>query len=170
MKIKYVLFLCLCLAAISSSLYAQETVEQLKEKIIQLQNRSALGIKNFNYCSAIESYGSYTPIPGNQVKAGSKMQFYFEPANLSTNTLNKVYQVSFNQDIVVLDEKNSPIINKTDALKFNYQTKSPVMDFYITNSLNTAGMPPGKYTYKAVLHDKIKNQDTNHNFPFEIVP
>jgi hypothetical protein len=59
--------------------------------------------------------------------------------------------------MIVLDAKGNTLLNKADALDFHYTSKTPVLDLYATNSLDVSGLAPGKYQFKAVLKDKLRN-------------
>jgi len=149
---------------------AQESeVARLKEKIIDIQIKGQLGFKNFILCTNIIGYGQYVAAETNQVKAGTEIYFYYEPANLFTNRRNGGYHVWFTQDMILLDAEGNEIYNGPEALNFNYQTVSPVLDYYATNSLNLGNLSPGKYTFKAVIHDKLRKEDAVHTYDFEIV-
>ena len=147
-----------------------QTVAELKEKIIDLQNLGELGFKDFHLCNNIIGYGQFVPAESSKVKAGSELKFYYEPVNLYTNRRGGTYQVWYTQDMLLYDESGELIYNGKELLNFNYQTTSPVMDYFATNSLNLGNLPPGKYTFKAVVHDKMRNASAEQVFPFEIVP
>ncbi len=152
------------------ALGAEETVTDLKEKIIEIQNKGQLGFRNFNRCVNIISYGSYVPAEGNKVPAGSKLLFYYEPENVFTNRLGGSYQIWFTQDFIVKDAAGNELLNSPELLNFNYQTKVPVLDLYATNSLDLDDLPPGKYEFIAVIHDKLKKTSATNSYFFEIVP
>lgn len=153
-----------------TAVYAQSNkIAQLKEQIIDLQNEGTLGFKNFILCTNIIGYGQYVATPTNKVKAGTEIYFYYEPLNFFTNRRNGGYHVWYTQDMILLDENSKVIYNGLEALNFNYQTVSPVLDCYATNSLDLGNLPPGNYTFKAVIHDKLKNTDAVTTYDFEIV-
>ena len=163
-------------AAIMLSLFAlpaiwgEDTVSSLKERIIDLQNKGQLGFRNFALCSNIITYGQYVPYPNNKVKAGTKIYFYFEPENVFTNRLKGAYQIWFTQDMIVRTAKGEKLLDSPDALNFNMQSLAPVLDVWANNSLDLGGLPPGRYEFVAVMHDKLKNADATKVFPFEVVP
>lgn len=146
-----------------------ETVASLKEKIIEIQNRSELGVDKFTLCSNILGYGQYVAIPENKVKEGSKVYFYYEPVNLFTNKKDGVYGIWFTQDIIVKGQDGSEILNSKDALNFNYQTVSPVLDVFATNSLDLGKLPPGIYQFVIVLNDRYRNKSVSYGYNFEII-
>ncbi len=55
-------------------------------------------------------------------------------------------------------------------LDFHYTSRSPVFDLYATNNLNLGNLPPGRYTYRAVLRDKLRDGSVELTLPFRIVP
>lgn len=169
-KVIFLLFVFGAAFGILIPVTAQDTVSELKEKIIDLQNQGELGFRNFTLCTNILGYGQYVEATSNKVKAGSEIFFYYEPVNLFTNRKDGVYHVWYTQDMIVLTGGGEEIYNGPEILNFNYQTTSPVLDFYATNSLELGDLPPGTYQFKAVLHDKLKNKDTSYAYTFEIVP
>jgi len=162
-----VVIACLMLPA---TIIAAETVEVSKEKIIDIQNKGELGFRNFTRCDNIITYGSYVPAADNKVKAGSKLLFYYEPENVFTNRRDETFQVWYTQDLIVKDAEGEELLNSPELLNFNYQTVAPVLDLYATNSLDLGDLPPGKYEFIAVLHDKLKKASKTISYVFEIVP
>lgn len=157
------------LFAAATTLRAEETVTELKERIINIQNKGKLGFRNFTRCENIITYGSYVPAADNKVKAGSKLLFYYEPENVFTNRRGGSYQIWYTQDLIVLDADGDELLNSPELLNFNYQTVTPVLDLYATNSLDLGDLPPGKYAFVAVLHDKLKKTSARISYVFEIV-
>jgi len=162
-----VMIVCLIIPA---SIIAEETVEELKDKIIDIQNKGKLGFRNFTRCDNIITYGSYVPAADNKVEAGSKLLFYYEPANVFTNRRDDTFQIWYTQDLIVKDAEGEELLNSPELLNFNYQTVAPVLDLYATNSLDLGDLPAGKYEFIAVLHDKLKKASKTISYVFEIVP
>ena len=162
-----ILVMALCLPGLA---LAKESVPQLKQRILDLQNKGELGFRNFTLCSNIIGYGQYLAIPDNKVKVGSEVFFYYEPVNLFTKREGKVYQIWYTQDIVLYTEDGQEIYRGNEALKFDYQTLSPVLDVFASNTLSLGNLPPGKYQFEAVIHDKLKKVDASHKYTFEVVP
>ena len=145
-----------------------ETVDQLKERIIEKENAGKLGFRQFTLCTKIDGYGQFEPAAGNKVASGSKLQFYYEPKNLFTKRSDGRYQKWFTQDMIVRDGKGKELLRQEGALDFNYKTKVPVLDVYGTNSLSVGELPAGKYEFEAVIHDQLSKQDARYVFTFEI--
>lgn len=161
----------LFLAMVSSSwAFAQEDeVSRLKEEIIVLQNQSPLGFRTLVACSKIMDYGSYVPLADNKVKKGDVIFFYFEPQNVFTSIAEGKYEIWFTQDMIILTEKQQEVFKKEAALEIHYQSSSPRLDLYGTNQLTLVELPPGKYLFKAILHDKLKGEEAEATWPFEVV-
>jgi hypothetical protein len=153
-----------------STAFSQETVAELKERIIDIQNKGELGFANFSMCSNILGYGQYVPIEGSRIAAGSKVFFYYEPVNFFTNRRAGMYQIWFTQDMILKSDDGTELVRQDEALNFNYQTTSPVLDVYVRNTLTLGNLEPGKYLFIAVIHDKYKQVEATYRFPFEIVP
>jgi hypothetical protein len=171
MKVK-ILFLCLLVASILSApcVFAQDTdVSLLKEKIITIQNMYPLGIRTLIACSKVTDYGSYEPLPDNTLKAGDVIFFYFEPQNPSTRKAEGRYEIWLTQDMVVLTEQQQEIFRKENAVEIHYQTSSPRLDIYGITQLTMEQAPPGKYIFKAILHDKIKGEVASATWAFEVI-
>jgi hypothetical protein len=163
-----VVLIAICL--IPATLIAEETVVELKERIIDIQNKGKLGFRNFTRCDNIITYGSYVAAPDNRVKAGTKLLFYYEPENVFTNRRDQTFQIWYTQDLIVKTADGEELLNSPDLLNFNYQTIAPVLDLYATNSLDLGDLPPGKYEFVAVIHDKLKKTSATMSYVFEIVP
>jgi len=142
---------------------------KLKEKIIDLQNKGKLGFKDLTLCSKIISFGAYVPLPQPKIKRGRTLLVYYEPINVFTNRKKGLYEIWYIQDMILLDSKKKIIFKKEDALSFHYTFTSPVMDLYATNSLELGNLSPGKYIYKIVLKDRLKDEVAVKEIPFEII-
>jgi hypothetical protein len=148
-----------------------DTVEELKERIIDKENAGKLGFRQFTLCkNAPSGFGQYERTTGNKVAAGSKLQFYYEPMNLSTRRADGTYQKWFTQDMIIRDGNGNEILRQDAAVKFNYTAKTPVLDIFGTNSLDLGDLPAGKYEFEAVLHDQLSKQDARYVYKFEIAP
>ena len=170
MKSSTVVIIAAVALCIMGGAFAQDSILELKEKIIDLQNQGELGFREFTLCSNVIGYGQYVPYPDNKVKAGSEVYFYYEPVNVFTNRRAGMYQIWFTQDMIVLTEDGEELLNAEEALNFNYQTTSPVLDVFSKNTLTLGSLPPGNYQFKAVIHDKLKNSDAAFTYDFEVVP
>lgn len=149
---------------------AQETdVARLKERIIQLQNTYPLGIRILAACSKVADYASYEPLTDNRVKAGDEILFYFEPQNPSTKKTAGRYEVWLTQDMVVLNAAGQEIYRKENVLEIHYQSTAPRLDIYGVDQLTLSDIPPGKYLFQIILHDKIKGESATASCPFEVV-
>ncbi|MCP2604569.1 hypothetical protein NLC29_00235 [Candidatus Aminicenantes bacterium AH-873-B07] len=146
-----------------------EEILKLKEKIIDLQNKGKLNFKDLTLCSKIISFGAYVPLQEPKIKRGGSLLVYYEPVNVFTNRKKGTYEIWYTQDLILLDSKKKVIFKKEDALNFHYTFTSPVMDLYATNSLELGNLPKGKYIYKIVLKDKLKDAIAVKEISFEII-
>ena len=146
-----------------------EEILKLKEKIIDLQNKGKLGIKDLTLCSKIISFGAYVPLQEPKIKRGGMLLVYYEPINVFTNRKKGTYEIWYTQDMILLDSKKKLLFKKENALNFHYTFTSPVMDLYATNSLELGNLPSGKYIYKILLKDRLKDEVVVREIPFKII-
>jgi len=148
-----------------------EKILELKDKIVRIQNQGELGFRNFTLCSKIISMGAYVPLPEPKIKTGKELlvYVYYEPANVFTNIQEGRYEFWFTQDMFVFDGGSELLLEKTDALSMRFNTATPLLDLYVTNTLTLTGLPVGKYTFKAVLHDVLRDAEATKTVDFEIV-
>ena len=171
MKIHRLLW-CLCFVGTvaCSAAHAQETdVSLLKERIINLQNQYPLGIRTLVACSQVTDYGAYEPLPDNRVKAGDVIFFYLEPQNPSANRVEGTYEIWLTQDMFVFTEQQQEVFKQENAVEIHYQTRSPRLDIFGVSQLTLAEVPSGKYLFKVILHDKIKNEEASATWAFEVI-
>lgn len=166
---KRFVFFGLAFLAAAGLVFAQtDDILKLKEKIIELQNQGQLGMRNFAICSNIIGFGSYVPVAAPTFKAGDQILFYYEPVNVFTGRREGLYEIWYTQDMIVLDAKGAVLMEKVDAMDFHYTSKSPVLDLYVTGSLDLSSVSPGTYQYKVVLKDKLRNKQLTKAVEFTV--
>lgn len=164
-----VLLLALGLAAaIAGPVGAQETVEGLKNRIIELQNAGKLGVRNLTLCRTIATYGQYARNDTGKVGRREVIWFYYEPENMSTQKERDVYRIWYTQDIVLLGKDGKEILRSDEVLTFNHVGFTPVLDLYATNELDLGELPAGEYRYRVVLHDKLRGAQASAEITFTI--
>jgi hypothetical protein len=158
---------------LTGNVFAEQTDEELilelKDDIIRIQNQGELGIKNLNLCSNIITLGAYVPLEEAKIEIGKEYYIYYEPANVFTKISEGRYEFWFTQDILLLDDEGDVLAENLDALSMHFNTATPLLDIYVTNDLLLTAAPPGKYTYKIVLHDVFKDESTVETIDFEVV-
>lgn len=166
---KFVFYLFVLGMVTGSGAWLQaDEVLRLKEEIIDLQNVGSLGFRNLIACSKVVDYGSYIPLTDNKVKAGDIIFFYFEPQNVTTRRAEGEYEIWFTQDMIILTGKQREVFKKEKALEVRHKSSSPRLDLYGINQLTLVDLPPGKYVFKAILHDKLKDERAEATWPFEV--
>jgi len=168
---------CLCLMLLflllPISVFANqgnyEEILKLKHKIVEIQNKGELGIRNFTLCSKIVNLGCYVPLPEPKIKQEEPILLYYEPTNIYTKTTGGRYEFWFTQDVIILDENEEILWEQENALSMHYNTETPILDMYVNNNFNLTGAPPGKYIFKVVLHDLFRDESVSEAVHFEIV-
>ena len=86
-----------------------------------------------------------------------------------SNKAEGKYEIWLTLDMVVLTEQQQEVFKKENAVDIHYQTSSPRLDIYGVNQLTLAEIPPGKYLFMAILHDKIKGEEASATWAFEVI-
>jgi len=146
-----------------------EEILKLKHKIIEIQNKGELGIRNFTLCSKIVNLGCYVPLPEPKIKQGEPILVYYEPTNIYTKTSEGRYEFWFTQDAIILDENKNILWEQDKALSMHFNTEVPILDMYVNNHFHLTGAPPGKYIFKAILHDLFRDKSVSKTVNFEIL-
>lgn len=145
-----------------------EKIDKLKEQIIEIQNDGELGVRNLTLCRKIVSYGVYIPYNTNVARKGSVVYFYYEIENIFTNKSKDGYAVNFSQDAILVNSEGKELFNMPKAIKFNYNSNRPVINYYTTFKLDLSSAAPGDYIYKLVLYDELKGSKAKAEFPFTV--
>jgi len=164
-----VLTIAILVVPLASFSQAEDEILTLKNRIIDLQNKGQLGFKEFALCKNILGFGSYVPAEKPVVRRGKDLLIYYEPLNLYTDRTKGQYEVWYKQAIFLISEDRKVLSPKENMPDFHYMSKSPVLDIYAANTLNLGRLSSGKYIYKVVLRDKLKNVRAEHAFEFRIV-
>ncbi len=144
-------------------------IKELKERIIELQNKGTLKLKDFLPCSKIITIGSYEPLKDAKIKQDEILYVYFEPENFFTNKSQERYEIWLTEDIHVLSENGELLMEKPNAVDMHFNSATPILDIYFNNHIEFKGVQPGKYLFKAILYDKLKGTNSSETLPFEVV-
>lgn len=144
-----------------------EEVSLLKEKILELQNKSELGFGKVVPCKAVEGYGIYSPLEAGQ--PGSKVIFYVEPANYGVLKSEGRYIIDCAVDLFIYDTSGKLITGNENTRKINKVSRSPILDLYFTVELNiTKTVKQRSFIVKMVLNDRIKNKSASSSHRVEL--
>ncbi len=149
---------------------SDDKITELKNRIIELQNKSKLGFKKVAVCNKVEGYGMYSPIePGKLTRS---FILYFEPANVSTLVTPGRYVVDCTVDILQVsrDASGKFIGRRMKKLKINKVSRSPVLDLYFALNMTMKKPPKEDLVIKTILFDNIKNQSTTVNYRINVKP
>ena len=145
------------------------TTEDLKEQIIEIQNQGKFGIRHFIPCSKIQAIGVYTELTEPKFKQEETAYFYIEPENFFTRKSEGKYEIWISEDILILSERGETLMEKLGVVETHYNSASHILDVYFNNHVEFKGVPAGKYIFKVILYDKIKNTSASEVLPFEVL-
>jgi hypothetical protein len=146
-----------------------DEILNLKEKIIEIQNKGELGFRNFTFCSNIIGFGSYVPLADPVLDKSGELFVYYEPVNVFTSKKEGLYEIWYTQSMALLSENGEVLQDWPNAVDFHYTTRAPVLDLFAQNSITLGGqVPPGKYKFRAVLKDKLSGKSAIKVADFEV--
>ena len=158
-----------CIFVLVGNVTAQDDqILQLKEKIIQLQNKGELGFNDLTLCSKIFGFASYVALPSPVVDKNGSLLLYYEPLNIFTNIKNGIYEIWYTQDLALY--KDGELVQDwKDFLQFKYASSKPVMDVFAQNSIDFEGrLPAGKYSAKLTIKDRFSDKTAETIVEFEL--
>lgn len=130
-------------------------IAQLKNRIIELQNKGKLGFRKLVACSSVESFGVYSPLKqGDRI---TSLVLYMEPANYGTLVTKDRYIIDCAVDVAIFNESGKVVAGKKGVLKIKRVTRSPVLDLFYKIRINLKKPLKHGMTIKTLLRDKIKN-------------
>jgi len=146
---------------------AANKVCQLREKIIQIQNKGEFGIRDLTVCSEIGVYGQYTPMEP-VVSSGEEFLVYFEPENLYTKKEGGMYKTNMSQDVQILSpDGNKVLFEKKQFLVSRIESRKPVSEVFVKNKFQLTA-PSGKYLYNVILYDNNRGVKVEKYIPIRI--
>ncbi len=150
-----------------NELSPSDTVDELKKRIIEIQNKGKLGFKKVVLCREIEGYGVYSPpAPNQQMRS---ISIYIEPENMGAMVTGDLWITNCSLEINLIDATGKALRH---VQTINKMSKSPLLDLYFPVNLKFAGgkLPKGKLLIKVILNDKIKNQTAAKDLTINIEP
>lgn len=143
----------------SSSEARHDEIAALRQRIIELQNRSKLGFRKIVPCRAVEGFGLYSPIEPD--KPFSRIVLYVEPSNVNTLVSGDRYIIDCTIDVFVTDATGKSVAGKESAFKINKVSRSPVMDLYFKLDINFSKPITRDIVVKIVIRDNLKNESAS---------
>lgn len=133
-----------------------EDTSELRQRIIDLQNKGKLGFRKVIACSSVDGYGLYSPVEPD--KPFSRIIFYVEPSNVNTLVSGDRYIIDCSVDVFVTDARGKGVAGKEGAYKINKVSRSPVLDLYFKLDINFSKPVTRDIVVKIVVRDNLKNE------------
>jgi hypothetical protein len=133
-----------------------DPVGELKQQIIQTQNKEKLGFSKVVLCSDIEGYGLFTPVkPGEKT---GKLKIYIEPANIGMLVNQERYVIDCSMHIEVTDQAGKVVSQLKNVARVHKTTRSPVFDTHFAVDMNFQNPLKADHKVKFILMDNVKGQ------------
>lgn len=131
--------------------------ERLNTLIASWRSRAQLILERMCFCSHIENFGDYTPLPPEQTvfQPGEMVSIYVQVRNISFRRLRDKYVTVLKARFEIYDESNrdKPPITWASPLRRDVRA-SPCQDYYINFHFQVPpGCPAGLHTMRIFVED-----------------
>ncbi len=145
---------------------SSESLRLLAKAIMQVRQQMPLSVFKLFLCDEVRDYNDYDAKTGFELKAGERLLVYIEPEGFGVNEQGREYWIKLTQDVEIKDADGDVIFQRNGWVDYNKGFPTPVIPFYITNSIRD--IPAGKYTYTFTLKDHFKNTFLTKSFEFVV--
>jgi hypothetical protein len=140
-----------------ATLRAAESKQILCEAISRLGETAPLAVRNLSFCTAIQSYGCFTPFKKYEFTPDQEALLYAEIDNFAAESTSKGFHTQLRSSYQILDSAGQRVADHTFTTTEEY-CQNTRHDFFIGYHLR---MPkrinPGKYTLQMTIED-LKSQ------------
>lgn len=132
--------------------------DRLSSLIASLQGRAQLNLEQMCFCSHIENFGDYTPLPPESIvfQPGESAHIYVQVRNISFRPLQDKFATRLKARVEIYDENSQdkkPTITWKSRLREDVRT-SPCQDYYISFRYQVPQTcPAGLYTMRIFIED-----------------
>jgi hypothetical protein len=132
---------------------AAESKQIFSEALSRLGETAPLLVRNLSFCTAIQSYGCFTPFKKYEFAPDQEALLYAEMDNFASESTPKGYHTQLRSSYQILDSAGQRVADHTFTTTEEYCQNSR-RDFFIGYHLH---MPkrinPGKYTLQMTIED-----------------
>ena len=101
-----------------------------------------------------EGLGMYTELFGGEVR-GEDLYVYAQVRNHAIRAAHGFHELHLVTDLVLLDAKGAELARDPALGESRFNARTPHRDTFVVIALRTAGLAPGDYRLRVVLHDEI---------------
>ncbi|MGW8256865.1 MAG: hypothetical protein ACWGMZ_05215 [Thermoguttaceae bacterium] len=138
------------------------------EAVARLGETAGLVVRNLAFCTAVQSYGCFTPFTKNEFIPDQEVLLYAEIENFASESTPKGYHTALKSSYQIFDGFGHRVAEHSFSTTEEY-CKNPRRDFFIGFHLR---MPqrinPGKYTLKLTIEDETCQKVGQSSLEFSI--
>ena len=101
-----------------------------------------------------EGLGIYREAPRGRVR-GPEIFRYAHVRNHLSRRVRQGYQLHLVTDLIVLDEEGGVLASDKAFGVSRYTSRTEHRDTFVNIGVKSAGLPPGNYTMRLVIHDRV---------------
>ncbi len=114
------------------------------------------------------SFGVYAPRGDNRYRPGEPVHIYAEPVGHTIRKADGVYSISLALDFTLLDESGKILGGQRDFDRLEMESRRPVMEFMVSFTYDTEGLPAGNYTFETLIRDSFSDRRLKVQMPIVI--
>ena len=121
-------------------------------------------------CRKVEGFGNFEPLPTEPLKAGRTVGLYWEVEGLEPECDGTWYRTRLASTLEVLDTHGTRVWS-TRLGEAEDACRRHRRDYFVNTRLTLPdSLPPGTYTLRLKLSDRIAGTHTTADLPFTIAP
>jgi hypothetical protein len=114
------------------------------------------------------SFGVYAPRGDNRYRPGDPVHIYAEPVGHTIREADGIYVISLALDFTLLDESGKILGGQRDFDRLEMESRRPVMEFMVSFTYDTEGLPAGNYTFETLIRDSFSDRRLKVQMPIVI--
>jgi hypothetical protein len=150
---------------------ANAALRELEQLQGELHHLSELTLQQVTICSAVRGFGQYDALQPAEFRAGSSNEFvlYCELRNFVSRQEDGLYTSRFDMTTTVLDRAGQAVLEVHDAELVDH-CRNRRHDCFIPRLVRLpATLPPGQYTAKVTIIDKLGEKVAEERATFSLV-
>ena len=147
---------------------AAESKQILSEAIARLGETAPLVVRNLSFCTAIQSYGCFTPFKKYEFTPDQEALLYAEMDNFASESTSKGFHTQLHSSYQILDSAGQRVAEHTFTTTEEY-CQNARRDFFIGYHLRLPKrINPGKYTLQLTIEDQKSQKVGQSSIEFAI--
>jgi hypothetical protein len=145
-----------------------EATVQLQQAVAKLAQSAPLTVRNLAFCTEVNSFGVYKPMPAQTFKPGQQLLLYAEVENFMSEATDKGYRTSLGSRYELLDSRGNRVGEEDFGLTEEL-CRNARRDFFVRYFLKLPkSLAPGQYTLQLAIEDTAGAKSARGQIQFSV--